>query len=305
MKNKFRSLDNAGKELLVSSLMKNHFLNTPKAYFETYEGQRDYQSHLLSRLDSYREKYISWLDNAKALDGSKILEIGCGSGCSTVALAEQGAQVTAIDINENSLKTAIDRCKAYKLDVSIQKANAIDAVKMYSKQQFDFILFFAVLEHMTINERKIVMKATWDMLPEGGLWVISNTPNRLWYYDSHSSLLPFFHWLPDDIAFLYGVNSPLDYYRRLLSPGDDNAREEFIREGRGVSFHEFDLFMAPLDSLKIISCLPLYLRKKNILRDLIWRLMTEYKYESFLAKVGPHIHKGFYQPYLELIIQKE
>ena len=45
------------------------------------------------------------------------------------------------------------------------------------------------------------------MLAENGWLVIIETPNRLWWSDSHTSELPFYNWLPDELAFRYRGHS--------------------------------------------------------------------------------------------------
>src|SRR5947207_646218 len=75
--------------------------------------------------------------------------------------------------------------------------------------------FYASLEHLTLEERLQAMKRTWQMLSPGGLWCAIEIPNRLWYYDSHTSQLPFFMWLPDELAFAYSRFSPRESYRNL------------------------------------------------------------------------------------------
>lgn len=78
----------------------------------------------------------------------------------------------------------------------------------------------------------------------------------------------------------------------------------FLRHGRGVSFHEFDMAIKDVRELNIVSCLPFYLRHKNILRDLWWRTNKDAYYQSFLAKQAPGIDRAFFQPSLDLIIRK-
>src|SRR6478735_2327981 len=87
---------------------------------------KDLKAHLDGRLDSGRYGYIPWLNKTVSLKGANILEIGCGSGSSTIALAEQGATVTGIDLDEDALVVARDRCAVYKVDAKIISGNAID-----------------------------------------------------------------------------------------------------------------------------------------------------------------------------------
>lgn len=299
---RFRFIDQTGMDLIEASLRQNYF---PAAYLFTDEGKKDFLDHLTGRLNGFRNTVIPWLSNAKPLSGSRILEIGCGTGSSSVALAEQGADVTAVDIHEASLVVARDRCRAYDLKVDFLCANATELHKILVGQHFDFIIFFASLEHMTHNERMVAMKNTWDMLAPGALWCVIETPNRLWHYDSHTSLLPFYLWLPDDLAFLYSQFSPRKGFCDLYREVDDDSKLNFLRYGRGVSFHEFELTMKRAEELDVVSSKEIFLRNQNLLYKILWMLTNKRRAESFLVQCGPKIHKGFYQRDLDLIIRKD
>jgi 2-polyprenyl-3-methyl-5-hydroxy-6-metoxy-1,4-benzoquinol methylase len=306
----FRHIDQKSMSLIEASLRQNYF--TPSdawyqdtAYLSSNEGQNDLQDHMYRRLNAFRNTVIPWLSKAKPLNGSRILEIGCGTGCSTVALSEQGADVTAVDIIETSLVVAKDRCKVYNLNVNFLCLNATEVHKIFADQHFDFIIFFATLEHMNYNERMIAMKNTWDMLTPNSLWCVIETPNRLWYYDYHTSQLPFYLWLPDDIAFLYSKFSPRKSFCDLYREVDEDSKLDFLRRGRGVSFHEFELTMKRAEELDVVSSLPIFLRNQNLLRKVLWGLTSKRRFESFLVQSGPKIHRGFYQESLDLIIRKD
>lgn len=281
---------------------------TPEQYLASEVGQRDLQDHMFGRLQAFRERVIPWLDAARPLKGATILEIGCGTGSSTVALAEQGARVIGVDIDAPSLAVARTRCELYGLEnVSFHQVNATDVHRRFSDKDFDFIIFFACLEHMVHQERLDAMGSTWEMLSEGKLWCVIDTPNRLWYFDHHTAHLPFFFWLPDDLAFDYTRFSP-------RKPFDESFRERnaatmlnFLRHGRGVSYHEFDLAIKPSAQLQVVSSLSLFIREQRPLWKWGRRFMrsANYRFESFLREVGPDIHPGFYQPSLDLIIRKD
>src|SRR2546426_10445367 len=89
----FRALDKRKADSIESSLRRNYFARCPEGYMATDRGRDDLASHLFQRLESNRKMIVPWLDDARPLGGSSILEIGCGTGASTVALAEQGATV--------------------------------------------------------------------------------------------------------------------------------------------------------------------------------------------------------------------
>ena len=301
----FRAIDKVKIDLIEQSLRNNYFVRFPGEYLTTDWGKNDLKNHLFRRLGTDRKIIIPWLDKARSLRDSSILEIGCGTGSSTVALAEQGAKVTAIDIDESSLVVAGERCLAYGLDVSFAHANATEVNELFADRHFDFIIFYAALEHMTMAERLFAMRATWKMLSDGDLWCVIETPNRLWYYDAHTSLLPFHMWLPDKLAFEYSRFSPRNNYRELYREYSDESKLHFLRRGRGVSFHEFELTMKPVKELRIKSSLNGTNLERRLWRLVKWRFSIEHRYTLLLRRIVPEIHKGFLQSFLYLIIEKD
>lgn len=263
----------------------------------------DLLNHLHRRLDDNRRQVVPWLDAARRLDGARVLEIGCGTGSATVPLAEQGARVTAVDIDSRSIELAKNRCRLYGVEARFEQANAAELAGAIAAERYDFIIFYASLEHMTHAERLAAMSRTWSMLASGGLWCVIETPNRLWYYDHHTSHLNFFMWLSDELAVDYLRFSPRDDVRRQVDSAEDR-RLALCRAGRGVSFHEFDLAMGPAEQLDVVSSLPLFYRERDPALWLHWRLSNDRRYESFLRRLCPGLHRGFLQPTLYLILRK-
>ncbi|MDW7711869.1 MAG: class I SAM-dependent methyltransferase [Deferrisomatales bacterium] len=306
---RYRDISPSGMRAIEASLRQHYFTTSDTCHDNNYlssdQGRADLEAHLHRRVDKFRNTVIPWLDDARSLKGAKILEIGCGTGSSTVALAEQGAVVTAVDIVESSLNVARDRCNVYDVSADFICANATEVHKICKSNDFDFIIFFAALEHMIHHERMIAMKNTWDMLSPGNLWCVMRTPNRLWYYDGHTSRLPFYLWLPDDLAFSYSRFSPRKPFGDLYREMNEESKLDFLRRGRGVSFHEFELTMKRAEDLDVVSSLPLFLRNQHILNLAVWSLTGQRRFESDLIRVGPKIHRGFYQGSLDLIIRKD
>jgi len=233
----FMEIKGDGLRLIEKSIEENYHKGwRSEKNYSKEKYKEDLYMHLSGRLENDRRIIIPWLDNAASLKNKRILEIGCGTGSSTVALAEQGAKVTGIDIDEGALAVARDRCKVYGLKVELQALNANRLSGFFGANAFDFIIFFACLEHMTIAERLTSLKDAWKILPTGGLLVIVETPNRLWYYDGHTSMLPFFHWLPNELAFAYSKFSSRDNFRELYNDYNATSKEYFSKKRKG---HEF------------------------------------------------------------------
>jgi len=235
------------------------------------------------------------------------LEIGCGTGSSTVALAEQGAHVLAVDVDHRSLVVAQDRCAAYGVQASFLNANANELRKRLAGERFDFIIFFASLEHMVHEERIEALRDTWEMLSSGDYLCLVETPNRLWYFDGHTSRLPFYSWLPNDLAFAYSKFSPRAPFSSSYRDRTDANMLSFLREGHGVSFHEFDLAVKPARELDVVTCMSMWLRKKSLfgLWGHAWRVTADHRFEKFLMQVVPDIPAAFCQPILDIVIRKD
>jgi S-adenosylmethionine-dependent methyltransferase len=153
---------------------------------------------------------------------------------------------------------------------------------------------------MIHEERIIALKDTWNMLKPGALWVVIDTPNRLWFFDEHTSALPFFHWLPDELAFKYSKFSPRKEFSEIYREYSKEVGLHFLRRGRGLSFHEFDLAIGNSKKLNVVSSKKQYEKYSWIRTKKIER-----RYKRILKNVYPGLHEGFYEKNLELIIMKK
>jgi S-adenosylmethionine-dependent methyltransferase len=173
-------------------------------------------------------------------------------------------------------------------------------LKTFGTNRFDSIIFFASLEHMTLTERLASLRDAWRMLQPGGLLVIIETPNRLWFFDSHTSRLPFFNWLPDKLAFRYSQFSPRENFRELYRQYTPEAAEHFLRRGRGMSFHELEIAIGDVRKLKVVSSISSFLGMRYRLKQ----SAIDREYKRLLGKIYPDIHPGFFDDHLYLILAK-
>jgi len=264
--------------------------------------EQDLEAHILARLKINRERVIPWLDSIRPLTGSRILEIGCGTGASTLALAEQGAKITAIDVDLPSIRVAYDRCSAYGVEAEFLVANGGELDRLFFPHPFDWIIVYATLEHMTYEERIGCLKTAWQMLSPGSFLCIIDTPNRLWYFDDHTSLLPFFHWLPDDLAFDYSRFSTRANFKELYREHTPEWKAHFLSRGRGVSFHEFELAITPRQELRVAGCMSLYHRELDPAENSQWANSPGALYGQLLQHFCPDVHQAFLQPYLDFVL---
>jgi 2-polyprenyl-3-methyl-5-hydroxy-6-metoxy-1,4-benzoquinol methylase len=260
---------------------------------ETYDN--DLKTHLIERLEFYRNKYIPWFNKIIPLKDCNVLEIGCGTGSSTVSLAEQGANVTGIDFDEGALKVARERCEIYNVPATLIYGNASEVYKNLLNHKYDIIIFLATIEHMTYSERIICLQKYYNLLPSGAYLSIINSPNRLWYFDHAVSVLPFFHWLPDNVAFDYSKYSKRINFKDMYLVHSEEMLLHFLRRGRGFSYHELEIALnIPAENLNVINYIGRHFSPNSL----------DNKFHNLLVKINPKISKGFFYPNIDIMLRK-
>lgn len=260
-----------------------------------------------ARLLRFRTEVIPWLERTSPLGNSRILEVGSGDGTSTVALAEQGANVVGLEVDEGAVDTARRRCQAHGVKACFEVKNAANLRDIAQAHEAEWIIMWAVLEHMTDDERLASIASAWDALPQSGLLSVVETPNRLWHFDSHTAQLPFYHWLPDSLAYRYAKYSPRESFRHGYDEANPSEEKQlaFRRRGRGISFHEFEVAIGrPAWALKIASSMQLERRKFNPLRAAGWAISDAGRYERSLRAIASNIPRAWFQPFLYLTLRK-
>jgi SAM-dependent methyltransferase len=114
--------------------------------------------------------------------GSRVLEAGCGTGAQTefLAKAHPDAQITAIDIAEDSLCAARERIAVLGLkNVSFQRADLHQA--RFTNGSFDHIYVCFVLEHLT-DPQKALIALRRLLRPGGTITVIEGDHGSAYYY---------------------------------------------------------------------------------------------------------------------------
>lgn len=208
------------------------------------------RDHVRGRYDIARRWLIPWIYNFADLANTKVLEIGCGTGSTSAALAVEGCLVEAFDISAGVVKAAEMRAKIMGLNNirfhhHFQNDILDELCRENPPNSVEMVVCFAMLEHATHRERIELLRRVWDMLVPGGLLVIGDTPNRLSYWDHHTAWMPFFNSLPHELAIDYIDKSPRKGHvaavMRAKEKSPDAAVEQLIRLGRGISHHEFEL----------------------------------------------------------------
>ena len=125
----------------------------------------------LHALNPVRLQYVA---ERAALRGARVLDIGCGGGLLSEALAKQGAQVTAIDLAPELVKVA----RLHGLESGVQVDYRVQAAEDLAAEQagtFDVVTCMEMLEH--VPDPGAIIAACQRLLRHGGKLFLS-TINR-------------------------------------------------------------------------------------------------------------------------------
>lgn len=100
------------------------------------------------------------------LHGLKVLDIGCGGGILSEALARLGADVTGIDLAERNIRIAQEHAKHARLQIDYRCQDVTTL-----QESFDLIFNMEVVEH--VGDLPAFMAASCRILKPGGITFIS------------------------------------------------------------------------------------------------------------------------------------
>ncbi len=114
---------------------------------------------------------LAFIEKQTALHNQTVLDVGCGAGLLSEALAKQGAIVTGIDLSPNAIRVA----KAHAIAQSLSIDYHCQSIETLPNTLFDVITCLEMLEH--IPDPCAMISTLSHYLKPGGSLIIS-TINR-------------------------------------------------------------------------------------------------------------------------------
>lgn len=241
-------LDTGYRSKMEEVLRETLFSTYDREFLVSPEYDSVVDDHVFHRYRLFRDMVLPWVAEIRPLRDSVVLEIGSGTGSCAAAIAPHAARYIGFEPDTNGAAACNGRLK-------IMEIHNCDIVGSYfykenfwnhSRTSPDIVLFMASLEHMTFYERINSLRDAWEILPAEGLLVVTDTPNGLSPFDHHSSQMPFYHWLSNEVRGHYGRQSPRPGFANrvveyLALQNETQRNVCFAREGIGISFIDFEI----------------------------------------------------------------
>jgi 2-polyprenyl-3-methyl-5-hydroxy-6-metoxy-1,4-benzoquinol methylase len=201
-------------------------------------------------LDCVLPKLSNW---GVEIERQKVLDVGCGAGGLTLALAENAADCLGIDLNPSHIaeasRLATERSvNAEFATADILKTNELD--KILAGRSFQLIIFSEVLEHLlTLENVSFILSQLKKYLAPQGRVYVSFPP---WFnpYGGHQAgwpiirCVPWFHLLPTRIKQFIApaqVEPYLAFFQELnhltISSFERSARQAGLKIVKKELFH--------------------------------------------------------------------
>jgi SAM-dependent methyltransferase len=183
-------------------------------FLDSYQ-RFEHPNYIQKQIDSVLELY------ELKLGDDLILDFGCGFGASSYCMIKRGARrILASDLEKPNTDFASEFFNQMGLADRVE-IRCGDIVPDLQPASISIIWLQAVMEHLLPEERQSYLRRFWEALKPGGLLIITETPNRVWPIEGHTTggtwWIP---WMKPQRVFermrkvpKYSSYSDVDFYR--------------------------------------------------------------------------------------------
>jgi len=195
---------------------------------------KDFYDHVNEdvRLESSRQGQLEYFITMNyihrfAKTGDKILEIGAGTGRYSIALAEEGFQVSAVELVDSNLAVLKDKAEGLS-NIEAYQGDALD-LSRFSDNTFDVTLVFGPMYHLyeTGDQHRALDEAIRVTKPEGVIMVAFLSAHAIICTNYLYSWLPAVQGLKENFDSDYNVRH---FKEQLFTGFDIREFEELFAE---------------------------------------------------------------------------
>lgn len=176
-------------------------------------GTREYFDEVEAR-KYFVEPHIPGFADFERWRDKKVLEIGCGIGTDSINFARAGADITVVDLSEESLDVCKQRFDVYGLKASFYEGDAERLSEFVPVEKYDLIYSFGVIHH-TPHPERVMEQLEQYCKPETELRLMLYAK---WSWKIAWILLVYGHgaiWRSDELVRMYSeaqTGSPVTFY---------------------------------------------------------------------------------------------
>lgn len=130
----------------------------------------------LRTLHDINSARLNFIKQHSILQGMLVLDVGCGGGILSEAMAREGAIVTGIDAEESAIKVAHEHAGLSQLPIDY----LCTPIEEYESGLFDLVTCMEMLEH--VDEPQWIVKHCVRLLKPGGFLFLSTLNRSLMAY---------------------------------------------------------------------------------------------------------------------------
>lgn len=171
------------------------------------------------------------------VEGKRVLEFGCNVGATSIVLAHYGAEVTALDVDADSVELA---------KVNAQRYGVLDRIDFhtvpagepapFADASFDVVTCNSVLEYVDPELLPRAQQELDRVLRPGGLLVVFGTSNRLWPIESHSGRW-LVNYVPRGFDRWFSHPLPRGVWPGTLRHGFGGGYDDVLAGGKGPELY--------------------------------------------------------------------
>lgn len=103
--------------------------------------------------------------------GNNALDLCCGAGTNTIYLAQNGFDVTGIDISKTAIEIAKKKAKEAKVKINFLLESFVDL--SFSDGKFDFVFDMGCFHHVKVEEREKFIAGVHHVIRSGCVYLLT------------------------------------------------------------------------------------------------------------------------------------